>query len=429
MAKIVKYCGACEESFAEKFGFCPNCGGSLAAYEMNPIAEVKKPEAAGTNLFAAPAEPAVLKQDSEIVAAHAEPRTDPAVQSTYTPYEAPATFAAAAPAQSSHRSEPVAVGYRGASEDVFADDDGLYHATVIEERDLSKRGLFVLGAMALVLTLVASGVIYSLFNHNLQVGAFSDDDLLTYVNVDDTPAQTEETPVKKNNDKGGGGGGSGKEEKDPVSQGRLANQSPDPVRLPTSHAELRDADLKLDPATTQGNRVFKSDDNKYGDPNSKFNGSSDGTGRGGGMGTGDGTGQGSGRGSGQGSGIGSGSGGGDGNGNGNGKGDGDNGADKIPPKKVKEQPTGVTEAIKIISKPRAGYTDEARTNNVTGTVRLRVTFLSSGQVGSIAPISGLGFGLTEKAIAAARSIRFEPAKVNGVPQTVTKQIEYSFTIY
>jgi outer membrane biosynthesis protein TonB len=37
--------------------------------------------------------------------------------------------------------------------------------------------------------------------------------------------------------------------------------------------------------------------------------------------------------------------------------------------------------------------------------------------------------LTEQAIAAARQIRFEPAKKNGVPQTVTNQVQYQFTLY
>jgi hypothetical protein len=37
--------------------------------------------------------------------------------------------------------------------------------------------------------------------------------------------------------------------------------------------------------------------------------------------------------------------------------------------------------------------------------------------------------LTEKAIAAAHEIRFEPKKVNGIPQSVTKTIEYNFNIY
>ena len=37
-------------------------------------------------------------------------------------------------------------------------------------------------------------------------------------------------------------------------------------------------------------------------------------------------------------------------------------------------------------------------------------------------------GLTEQAIAAARNIRFEPAKKNGVAYTVTQQIQYTFTL-
>src|SRR5690606_38453380 len=46
MAKIVKYCGACDEGFAEKFTFCPTCGGKLEAFEMNPVAvAAEEPEA------------------------------------------------------------------------------------------------------------------------------------------------------------------------------------------------------------------------------------------------------------------------------------------------------------------------------------------------------------------------------------------------
>ena len=38
MGKIVKYCAACDESFAEKFAFCPNCGKGMQPFEMNPLA-------------------------------------------------------------------------------------------------------------------------------------------------------------------------------------------------------------------------------------------------------------------------------------------------------------------------------------------------------------------------------------------------------
>lgn len=88
-----------------------------------------------------------------------------------------------------------------------------------------------------------------------------------------------------------------------------------------------------------------------------------------------------------------------------------------------------TESLRITSKPRANYTDGARHNQVQGTVTLSVVFTASGQIGSVLPVKVLPCGLTEQAIAAAKRIKFEPAKKNGVPQTVTKQVQYSFTIY
>jgi len=86
-------------------------------------------------------------------------------------------------------------------------------------------------------------------------------------------------------------------------------------------------------------------------------------------------------------------------------------------------------SFRILSKPRANYTDMARQNAVEGIVRLRVTFLASGEIGSVSPVSALPYGLTEQAITAARNIKFEPAQKNGVAVSVTKLIEYSFTLY
>lgn len=85
--------------------------------------------------------------------------------------------------------------------------------------------------------------------------------------------------------------------------------------------------------------------------------------------------------------------------------------------------------MRILSKQRANYTDMARKNGVEGVVRLRVTFLASGEIGSISPVSALPYGLTEQAIAAARNIKFEPAKRNDIPISVTKLVEYSFSLY
>lgn len=85
--------------------------------------------------------------------------------------------------------------------------------------------------------------------------------------------------------------------------------------------------------------------------------------------------------------------------------------------------------LKILSKPTPQYTDEARKNNVTGTIKLRVTFLASGAIGDISAENTLPDGLTENAIEAARGIKFKPATRNGEPLTVTKLVEYSFSSF
>lgn len=114
-----------------------------------------------------------------------------------------------------------------------------------------------------------------------------------------------------------------------------------------------------------------------------------------------------------------------GNGTGRGSGVGSGTSKPIVPN---TENTDKTSPLRILSKSPASYTDAARQNGIEGTVRLRVTFLASGEIGSIAPVSGLPFGLTEYAIAAARNIKFEPATKNGIPISVTKLVEYNFSI-
>ena len=143
------------------------------------------------------------------------------------------------------------------------------------------------------------------------------------------------------------------------------------------------------------------------------------------MGGGKGRGMGNGEGGGIGNGIGDGRGDGrgDGEGDGTGPGRGNFDPDKLAVVKAPPSP------LKILSKPRANYTDAARQAQVQGKVVLRVTFAANGTIGGISVISGLGNGLTEQAIAAARNIKFEPAKKNGQPVATVKSIEYTFTIY
>jgi len=124
--------------------------------------------------------------------------------------------------------------------------------------------------------------------------------------------------------------------------------------------------------------------------------------------------------------VGSGSGRGSGRGSGSGSGM-SSGANQAPP----TAPTLPlqTKGLSLLSKPKPAYTDFARFYQITGVVRTRVTFLASGEIGSVAPVTKLPFGLTNQAITAARGIRFEPAFKDSQPITVTKQVEYSFTLY
>lgn len=86
-------------------------------------------------------------------------------------------------------------------------------------------------------------------------------------------------------------------------------------------------------------------------------------------------------------------------------------------------------SVMILSKAHAKYSEEARSNNVAGTIRLRVLLKANGNIGKITVLSGLPHGLTEQAIRAAKEIKFLPAEINGVPADAETTIEYTFSIY
>ena len=89
----------------------------------------------------------------------------------------------------------------------------------------------------------------------------------------------------------------------------------------------------------------------------------------------------------------------------------------------------VTKKAVLTFKAEPEYTEEARKNGVEGVVRLRAVLNVSGQVTSISVIRPLPDGLTEKAISAARQIRFQPAQKDGRPVSQYVVIEYNFNIY
>ncbi|MGH9971664.1 MAG: energy transducer TonB [Pyrinomonadaceae bacterium] len=224
--------------------------------------------------------------------------------------------------------------------------------------------------------------------------------------------------------RGGGGGGNG--DKSPQQKGKIPQVSeipaPIPKLPPAREQALPHAGIDIDPALWK-QLQFPS----YGDPRSNSTIPSNGPGNGGGMGTANGPGIGEGNGDGVGPGS-------DGNMGGKRRGDGgggiggSSGDNPEDPNRI-FPPSLVGQRARVLSKPEPQYTDEARRNQITGTVVLRVVFSRSGDVINVRAVQTLPFGLTEKAITAARQIRFVPATKDGHPVSVYMQLEYNFNLY
>jgi TonB family protein len=226
-----------------------------------------------------------------------------------------------------------------------------------------------------------------------------------------------------------GGGSGGNHEQLPPSQGRPPVASPIPAPIRKTYARLpslSEAGIDIDPALWRNLNLAS-----YGDPRSKSTTSSNGPGEGGGVGTNKGTGIGEGEGPGFGPGR-NGNMGGDDNKPGGGK-EGGGGPDCSAPGCAGREQVypvrEVTQRARVLFKPEPQYTEAARKNGTTGTVILRVVFSSSGEVTNIQAMQKLGDGLTEKAIAAARLIRFVPATRLGQPVSMYMQLEYNFNLY
>jgi TonB family protein len=235
---------------------------------------------------------------------------------------------------------------------------------------------------------------------------------------------------KPKQEKPGGGGGGGREEQKPASFGKTPQVSltvpqvvaPDPHPPTVKNPVLPvAATLNVDP-------MLMPPDSRplnYGLRDSKSTDPSSGPGTGNGMGTGKGGGMGQGEGSGYGPGRGGNIGGGDYHEGGGGPGGGGGGTDYNKIFSGKD----VSSKARVLSKPEPQYTEDARKNQVTGTVVLRAVFTSGGQVTNIRAVSGLPYGLTERAIAAARNIKFVPATKDGRAVSMYIQLEYNFNLY
>jgi len=226
-----------------------------------------------------------------------------------------------------------------------------------------------------------------------------------------------------------GGGGGGLRQPLPASQGKPPVPSVIPAPISTkTYARLPQAlpaaGIDLDPALWRNLNLAV-----YGDPRSKSTTPSNGPGEDGGVGTGKGTGVGEGENNGFGPGRKGNMGGNDnqrgccGEGASSGNSTKNEDPDRVYP------PREVTTRARVVSKPEPQYTEEARRGSITGTVILRAVFSRTGQVTNIQVMQKLGGGLTERAIAAAKQIRFVPAMRNGQPVSMYMQLEYNFNLF
>jgi len=89
----------------------------------------------------------------------------------------------------------------------------------------------------------------------------------------------------------------------------------------------------------------------------------------------------------------------------------------------------VDRKAQLAMKPEPSYTEPARQNQIMGTVVLKCVFAANGSVTNIRIVSALPYGLTEKAIDAARKIKFIPAMKDGRYVSMWMQLEYNFNLY
>jgi TonB family protein len=89
---------------------------------------------------------------------------------------------------------------------------------------------------------------------------------------------------------------------------------------------------------------------------------------------------------------------------------------------------GLSSPVDILSKPRTAYTAEARALGLEGEVLVEVVFEAGGTVRVVRLIKGLGHGLDENALVAARGIHFRPARQGGVAVDATAVVHIQFQL-
>jgi TonB family protein len=431
----MKRCNACDEEFENKFSFCPVDGTPL-----NELAAALVNQSSRRDSVAVP------RDDERLANTHAQKRSDFNVTMIDSPVliqrlttELRSTFYQLKQAWPDFKHDPIGVGRRGILQSV----DRL--------KQLFRAPNAVAGFATALLVLISTVLaVITLERVTLKPNQLTDRVKEDAAQIVMLKFPDQSNPLKGagvgagsngrvgfNQGKGEGseseprpsrgGGGGGTRDPLPPQQGSLPQPSaipaPIPKLPPLNKATLPDAGIDIDPALWKNLPM-----SVYGDPRSKSTASSNGPGDGGGMGTGNGPGIGEGNGPGVGPGD-------DGNIGGGKRGPGGGGIGGAPrgnnpngPDHVFTNPQ-VEQRARVLSKPEPQYTEEARKHDVTGTVILRVVFSTSGEVTDIRTVKPLPMGLTERAIAAARQIRFVPAMRGGYPVNVYMQLEYNFNLY
>lgn len=90
-------------------------------------------------------------------------------------------------------------------------------------------------------------------------------------------------------------------------------------------------------------------------------------------------------------------------------------------------PGGADTQPEVASEFKPPYPEEAKKNEIEGTVVLKVTIDENGVVTDVKVLKGLGFGLDEAALAAMRKFKFKPATKGG--EMVGTTITYNYSWY
>jgi TonB family protein len=301
------------------------------------------------------------------------------------------------------------------------------------------------GLTASLAVVLAAATVFVALDHNRSRGLFAGrlrDDVAFIGMVGEVPKEQQKPDAagagmaaaghgggqKAKFEKPGGGGGGGRLEDKPAVNGKLAQATlQQQVLAPDPHPPTIKNPSLPTVATIQADPVLFPTDTRqlnYGDPKSKAKELSSGTGTGNGIGDGTGGGVGAGQGTGYGPGEGFNTGGDHAKIGGGGAGTGGGTSyDRV------FKPSEVTRRAQIIDRPTPEYTEEARKNQLTGTVVLRFVLNANGTVTNIVAVNRLPDGLTEKAIEAARRIQFTPAEKDGRRVSQYATINYNFNIY